>query len=34
MEISAAQFARIEPFLTVQRGNVSLSNLRVINAIL
>ena len=34
MEITAAQFARIEPFLPVQRGNVSLSNLQVINAIL
>jgi Transposase DDE domain len=27
-------FRRIEPFLPVQRGNVSLSNLQVINAIL
>ena len=34
MEISAAQFSRIEPILPVQRGNVSLSNLQVINAIL
>ena len=34
MEISAAQFSRIEPFLPVQRGNVSLSNLAVVNAIL
>lgn len=34
MEISAAQFSRIEPFLPVQRGNVSLSNLQVVNAIL
>jgi transposase len=34
MEISAAQFNRIEPFLPVQRGNVSLSNLQVVNAIL
>jgi transposase len=34
MEITAEQFRRIEPFLPVQRGNVSLSNLQVINAIL
>jgi transposase len=34
MEITAAQFQRIEPFLPVQRGNVSLSNLQVVNAIL
>ena len=34
MEITAAQFSRIEPFLPVQRGNVSLSNLDVVNAIL
>ena len=34
MEITAQQFSRIEPFLPVQRGNVSLSNLQVINAIL
>jgi transposase len=34
MEISPAQFSRIERFLPVQRGNVSLSNLQVINAIL
>ena len=34
MEISAEQFSRIEAFLPVQRGNVSLSNLQVINAIL
>src|SRR5688572_32864682 len=34
MEINAAQFSRIEPFLPVQRGNVSLSNLQVVNAIL
>ncbi len=32
--ITAAQFARIEPFLPVQHGNVSLRNLQVINAIL
>jgi transposase len=34
MEITSVQFARIEPFLPVQRGNVSLSNLQVVNAIL
>jgi transposase len=34
MEITAEQFKRIEPFLPVQRGNVSLSNLDVVNAIL
>ncbi len=34
MEITAAQFRRIEAILPVQRGNVSLSNLQVINAIL
>lgn len=34
MEISAEQFRRIEPFLPVQRGNVSLSNIEVVNAIL
>jgi transposase len=34
MEINAEQFSRIEPFLPVQRGNVSLSNLQVVNAIL
>ena len=34
MEISAAQFSRIEPFLPVQRGNVSVTNLQVVNAIL
>src|SRR5688572_29503513 len=34
MEINAAQFSRIEPFLPVQRGNVSLENIAVINAIL
>ncbi len=34
MEISAEQFSRIEAFLPVQRGNVSLSNLQVVNAIL
>lgn len=34
MEITAAQFSLIEPMLPVQRGNVSLSNLEVVNAIL
>ena len=34
MEITAAQFARIEDFLPTQRGNVSHRNLAVINAIL
>jgi transposase len=34
MEITAEQFKRIEPFLPVQRGNVSVSNLQVVNAIL
>ncbi len=34
MEISQAQFAQIEDCLPVQRGNVSLSNLSVLNAIL
>jgi transposase len=34
MEITAAQFSRIEPFLPVQRGNVSVSSLQVVNAIL
>lgn len=34
MEITAEQFKRIESFLPVQRGNVSLSNLEVVNAIL
>lgn len=34
MEITQAQFARIEHCLPVQRGNVSLSNLSVLNAIL
>ncbi|HEX7499840.1 MAG TPA: IS5 family transposase [Polyangia bacterium] len=33
MEITEAQFAQIEECLPVQRGNVSLSNLRVLNAI-
>ncbi|MGC1388369.1 MAG: IS5/IS1182 family transposase, partial [Steroidobacteraceae bacterium] len=34
MEITQQQFSRIEEFLPVQRGNVSLSNLQVVNAIL
>jgi transposase len=34
MEITAEQFSRIEAYLPVQRGNVSLSNLQVVNAIL
>ena len=34
MEITEAQYARITPLLPVQRGNVSLSNLQVLNAIL
>jgi transposase len=34
MEITAAQFAQIENCLPTQRGNVSLSNLQVLNAIL
>ena len=34
MEITEAQFAQIEGCLPLQRGNVSLSNLRVLNAIL
>ena len=34
MEITEAQYERIAPILPVQRGNVSLSNLQVLNAIL
>ena len=34
MEITEAQYAQIEECLPLQRGNVSLSNLRVLNAIL
>jgi len=34
MEITAAQFAQVERCLPTQRGNVSLSNLQVLNAIL
>ena len=34
MEITTAQFAQVEHCLPTQRGNVSLSNLQVLNAIL
>ena len=34
MEITQTQYQRIAPYLPVQRGNVSLSNLQVLNAIL
>ena len=34
MEITAEQFTRIEHCLPTQRGNVSMSNLNVLNAIL
>jgi transposase len=34
MEISEAQYERIKDALPVQRGNVSLSNLQVLNAVL
>ena len=34
MEITASQFAQIEHCVPTQRGNVSLSNLQVLNAIL
>ncbi len=34
MEITEAQYSRIEPILPRQRGNVSMSNLNVLNAIL
>ena len=34
MEITPAQYARIEPHLPIHRGNVSHENLNVINAIL
>jgi transposase len=34
MEITAEQFARVEHCLPTQRGNVSMSNLNVLNAIL
>jgi len=34
MEITEAQYRRLEPILPRQRGNVSMSNLTVLNAIL
>src|ERR1700719_3244381 len=34
MEITEAQYLRIEPSLPRQRGNVSLTNLQVLNALL
>ena len=34
MEISEEQYSRIKDSLPVQRGNVSLTNLQVLNAIL
>jgi transposase len=34
MEITEAQYRRIEAYLPRQRGNVSISNLKVLNAIL
>src|SRR5579859_3995168 len=34
MQLSEAQYERIEPHLPKQRGNVSLDNLQVLNAIL
>jgi hypothetical protein len=34
MEITAEQYEKIKSSLPVQRGNVSLSNLQVLNAIL
>ncbi len=34
MEITEAQFARVEEILPRQRGNVSMTNLTVLNAIL
>jgi hypothetical protein len=34
MEITEEQYARIKGSLPVQRGNVSLTNLQVLNAIL
>ncbi len=34
MEISAEQYRRIEQFLPLQRGNVRVTNLQVVNAIL
>ena len=34
MELTEAQYERIAPLLPVQRGNVRVSNLQVLNAIL
>ncbi len=34
MELTQEQYERIRPLLPVQRGNVSISNLQVLNAIL
>ena len=34
MELIRAQYERIAPLLLVQRGNVKLSNLQVLNALL
>src|SRR6266700_3276220 len=34
MEITEAQYARVEPILPRQRGNVSMTNLTVLNAFL
>ena len=34
MEITAAQYERVKDALPVQRGNVRLSNLQVLNAVL
>ena len=34
MELTQAQYERIAPYLPVQRGNVSISNRQVLNAIL
>lgn len=34
MEITSAQFEKIAPYLPIQRGNVRITNLQVLNAIL
>lgn len=34
MELTEAQYERIKSSLPIQRGNVSLSNLQVLNAVL
>ena len=34
MEITKEQFTKIEPYLPLQRGNVSMSNHQIVNAIL